>query len=1122
MRTTILVILLSLSASGSARGQEFTTNQNAFFESRIRPVLVEVCGKCHARGTQSKGGLQLSAREHLLSGGDSGPTIVPGDPSNSILLAVLRHDDDAPTAMPPEDQLSDQQIDDFAAWVEMGAPWPTTLPTAQPDDDSAWAFKPVANVEVPPVRDTTWPRSEIDRFILARLEKAELPPAPEASRQVWLRRVTFDLTGLPPTPTEVEAFLTDESNRAYQNVVDRLLASPRYGERWARHWLDLVRYSDTNGLDNDYDKPGAYHYRDYVIQAFNQDLPYDQFVREHIAGDTLAPQRTSLDGSRRLSPLGTGFFWLGEMLNAPAQQKLALATELENRIDVFGKTFLGLTVACARCHDHKFDDISTDDYYALGGILTSSANVQACLDTPQRTSEIETALAASRANRDALNALRESRAFQKLLIESRLDEARNLSAYLMASRPLVASKETKNDRAIREVATTHNINPNTLRQWVEFLRDKERERDEIFAPWVMLIDVPERRFARRASSLARRLTDMRQAIAELEAGLEIFEDFEGDDWTDRWKNEGAAFGSGPRHRMPADMSGVRGKGYASSFETTDSTVGRLTSRKFKVTKRYMTMLVAGGDQRGATCASLIFNSPVLPEPEDVVRIGRNDHVLRREWFNMQPYLGEEVFLEIADSRRGPWGHIVIDEIAFTDLDLLPPEKFSTNEAVLKSLALADSPRALADLYQQLVIETLEETLRAVDAAPVDQNGVVRLDSAALENIRFRMLSDSSPLAHQAPAELLSPSNRLKLAELLAERASIDAHFPESTIGIVTTDVEPKDMKEHTRGDANNLGDEVERGFLHALCDDCRPDALTGSGRLELANWLASANNPLIARVMVNRLWQHHFGAGLVATPDNFGQLGEKPSHPDLLDFLATRFIASGWSVKTMHRLMVLSSAYRQANDVDAVAEEKDSNNRLLHHMPIRQLEAEAVRDAMLAVAGDLNTAMYGPGVRTHFTPYMVGEDVPPRSGPLDGDRRRSIYLEVRSNHLMALLEAFHMPKPATTVGKRDSSVTSPMALSMMNNDFVVQQSEVWADRVRSEYPENPQGRIARMILEVYSRPATADELRTLTEFVSKQTERYRRLDHDHVDPQRRAWSDLAQILFCLSEFSFVR
>lgn len=1122
MRSTILILLLAFVPTWSATGQDFTADQVAFFESRIRPVLVQSCGECHARGQQSKGGLQLTAREHLLQGGDSGPTIVPGDPKHSVLLSVLRHEEGAPTEMPPDDQLTDQQIEDFSAWVEMGAPWPDSIPDTTASDEPAWALQPLSDGSVPEVNDWEWPRNAIDRFILAGLEEAGLSPAPEASREVWLRRVTFDLVGLPPTPEEVEAFIGDGSDDAYERVVDRLLASPHYGERWGRHWLDLVRYSDTNGLDNDYEKPGSYHYRDYVIQAFNADVPYDNFVREHIAGEVVSPQRVSAEGSHYWSPLGTGFYWLGEMLNAPTQQDVALAIELENRIDVLGKTFLGLTVACARCHDHKFDDISSDDYYALGGILTSSNNVQACVDTPQRKEELRAAYERSRANREAMDTLLEGRAYQKVLAQARLEEAHMMAAYMMACRPFLASEEPVDDEDLLAAAQNHQLDPSRLRKWLDFLSDEERETDPIFAPWIMLADVPEKRFDRRVSSLASRLADVRRELESREASFEVFEDFEGDTWSERWHAEGMAFGSGPRHHIPADMHGVRGNGYVSSFQTTDAAVGRLTSKKFTVTKRYMTMLVAGGEYRGETSVNVIFNSPVLPEPEDVVKMGRNDRVLRREWFNLQPYLGEEVYIEIADSRRGPWGHIIIDEIAFSDDDYLPKEYFSTNRLIQEMLSAAESPQSLAEGYQHVVVSVLEKTLDLIDTASDHNEGVVRFEDRDHEAIRFLLLGNASPLAIGSSEEFLPPEDLQQLQTLRLERESIDFAFPESTIGIVTKDFDPDDMATHLQGDVNNLGDKVPRGFLHALSDDPRPDELTGSGRTELADWLSSPNNPLTSRVMVNRIWKHHFATGLVATPDNFGQLGEKPSHAELLDYLARQFITSGWSVKEMHRHMVLSSTYRQSNEVDPLAAEEDSNNRLLHHMPIRQLEAESVRDAILAVAGNINYAMYGPGVNIHFTPYTIGEDLPLVSGPLDGDRRRSIYLEVRSNHLMALLEAFHMPRPATTTGTRDRSVTTPMALSMMNSEFVATLSHDWATRILEQYPGNDEARLARMIYEAYSREATPEELQSLGEFVTEQIEQYRQLSENGIDPQQQAWADLGQVLFSVSEFSFVR
>ncbi len=1121
MRLTILILLLTLCPILSAKGEDFSSDQVAFFESRIRPVLVESCGECHARGAQSKGGLQLTAREHLLQGGDSGPTIVPGDPNHSMLLAVLRHREDAPAEMPPEGQLSEQQLADFATWIEMGAPWPDALPARSAFDEPSWAMQPVADVSIPEVTDRAWPRNAIDHFILASLEAAELSPASPASREIWLRRVNFDLIGLPPTPQEVEAFLKDDSPDAFERVVDRLLASPRYGERWGRHWLDLVRYSDTNGLDNDFEKPGAYHYRDYVIQAFNADVPYDDFVREHIAGEVVTPQRVSADGAHYWSPLGTGFYWLGEMLNGPADIKVALASELENRIDVLGKTFLGLTVACARCHDHKFDDITSEDYYALGGILTSTENIQASVDTPRRQAELDQAYQESRVNQRAVDALLESRAYQKLFVEARLKEARTISPYLVASRSLLASG-SNGGITVADVANEHQLDASRLQDWVEFLQGEGRDQDSIFAPWITLADVTEQRFERRAKSLARRLAELREAIEYKESKLELFEDFEGDAWSERWHVEGLAFGSGPRHHVPADMLGVKGNGFVSSFGTTNAAVGRMVSKKFKVTKRYMTMLVSGGKYRPETCVSLILNSPVLPEPEDVVKMGRNDHIMRRELFNLQPYLGAEVCIEIADARRGPWGHIIIDDIAFTDEVFLPREYFSTNQMVLNSLDQVNSPQELADQYQQLAIAALEKTLKLIEEVPQNSRAIVRLDDSEEEELRFRLMIGPSPLVSGSPEELLAPDEWKQLQALRLEREEIDRNFPTSFVGIVTKDFDPQDMALHTRGDPNHLSEKIPRGYLHALSDNPRPGEFTGSGRLELANWLASADNPLTSRVMVNRIWQHHFGTGLVATPDNFGKLGEEPSHPELLDYLAQQFIDSGWSVKSIHRDMVLSHTYRQSNAIDPIAAEQDSDNRLLHHMPIRQLEGESIRDSMLELAGNINLEMYGPGVKTHISPYSIGEDLPPESGPLDGDCRRSIYLEVRSNHLMGLLETYHMPRPATTIGSRDRSVTTPMALSMMNSEFVVTMSRAWADRLMEDYPDGVEERIARMVQEAYSRAATPVEIQSLADFVGAQTEQYRQLGDSEPDCQHQAWADLAQILYSVSEFCFVR
>ena len=369
-----------------------------FFEKKIRPVLAENCYLCHGSQTEPMAGLRLDSRAGLLQGGTRGPAVVPFDPDKSLLIEAISYKN-PDLNMPPTGRLSEEQISDFIAWVEMGAPDPRTetAPTSPVIQNEGvdyeqgrqfWSFRPIQSRPLPSVQRKEWNSSPIDSFILAKLEEKGLAPAPPADRRTWIRRVTFDLVGLPPTADEIDAYIKDESPKAHEKVVERLLASPHYGERWARHWLDVVRFAETDGHEFDTNKLDAWRYRDYVIRAFNRDLPYDVFVREHIAGDLLGRRRLLEDGSAHQSPLATGFYWFGEILNSPVDSIKSRADQVDNQIDVISKAFLGLTVACARCHDHKFDPIAMKDYYALAGVLHSTEVSEALMDSPARAAEI--------------------------------------------------------------------------------------------------------------------------------------------------------------------------------------------------------------------------------------------------------------------------------------------------------------------------------------------------------------------------------------------------------------------------------------------------------------------------------------------------------------------------------------------------------------------------------------------------------------------------------------------------------------------------------------------------------------------------------------------------------------
>ncbi|MBL8240151.1 MAG: PSD1 domain-containing protein [Bryobacterales bacterium] len=888
---SILAILCLPAALLAAEGDEF-------FESRIRPVLAEKCYGCHSsRLREPKANLQLDSRGALRKGGDSGPAVVPGKPAESRLLKAISYTD-FHLRMPPAGKLPDAVIADFNSWIAMGAPDPRAdAPAARKapagiDLDkgrSFWAFQPLAPAS-----------GVIDRFLLSKLQQKQLTPAPEAPRAAWLRRLTFDLTGLPPTPAEVDAFLADNAPNAHAKAVDRLLASPHYGERWGRHWLDLVRFAETNGHEFDNNKLDAWQYRDYVIRAFNEDVPYNTFVREHIAGDLLAKPRLSKDGAKLESPLATNFLWFGEVLNSATDSVKSKADNVDNQLDVIGKTFLGLTVACARCHDHKFDPIPTADYYGMAGILHSTAMREAVIDSPQRAAEI---------------------------------------------------------RQAHSRATPVIRNPGKTK-------------------------------------LVLRPSD------------EIWEDFNGANW-DHWLPTGEAFANGP-HQGIADSAG---KG-------ANELVGSLTSRKFRMPKHWVHIRLnaAKGDR------SLVEREPVrltlvADDYKSVHFLGSGKGEF--EWVSMRMTLPYQrlCYFEIVDRSRT--GNIAVDSIVFSE-ESKPPET---------------------------------QMLEAAD------------------------WREPSPLP---------------------------VTIPPSSFGMIAFDESPANVKLHIRGSHQNLGDEVPRHFLNVLWRSPEPPKLAGSGRLQLADWLTSDASALLARVFVNRVWKHHFGQGLVRTTDNFGLTGERPTHRDLLDYLAQRFIDSGWSTKQLHREILLSSAYRMSSRKNEAAAAADPRNDLLHHFPVRRLEAEAVRDSMLAVSGSLNPELYGPSVVPHISRYQDGRGKP-KSGPLDGNGRRSLYIEVRRNFLTPMFLAFDYPLPISTIGSRGTSTVPSQALILMNNEFVLAQAANWAKRVESGAGADNLNRVRLLFRQAFGRAPEQWEADESLAFL-----------------KARPLADLAHVLFNSAEFLYVQ
>jgi hypothetical protein len=1143
--------LLLLPSLGEAA--DLTAEQIEFFEKGIRPVLVEKCYSCHsAEAPKAMGGLRLDTAESLLKGGDNGPVVVPGAPEKSLLIKAVTYKE-LQLKMPPTGKLSDDEIERLTRWVKMGAPDPRKEVAAVPlkagiDFEKArgfWAFRKIQQPTVPEVRDTRWVRSPIDSFVLAQLEQKGLKPAPPADKHAWLRRVTFDLTGLPPTPQEIDAYLSDGSALAQQRVVDRLLASPHYGERWARHWLDLVRFAETNGHEFDNDKLDAWRYRDYVIRAFNQDVPYDQFVKEQIAGDLLPQKRLSVDGTHWESPLGTGFYWFGEVLNSATDSVKSRADEVDNQIDVLTKALLGLTGACSRCHDHKFDPIPTSDYYALAGFLHSTSVSETVLDSPSTVKQI----AAARTRIAAIN-----RQIEVLLKPALQDQIQSLKAYLLAAAEVIPKNAGEREETARGIARQRALSADLLAAWADRIEAAGKQPESLFYPYAKVL---ERMRRDDKPSLDTAWRETRNALAAAAAkssapaprsdrGDVIFEEFETESFPS-WKVAGQAFGDGPVHRL-APNEGLRdylGQGLASSFGVSDQMVGSLTSKTFKLPKLFVHVLMGGSREESKGDKAKLRFTVVADGHKSLHLLPKGEAGLQWMTLRLTKEIGRHGYFEIVD--RSASGHIVVDRIILSDAPEPPIQAFPYRAEIMSLLSLEklQSMEELAEAYRGLFLRARQRSS--------DRGGVLALlsPSGRLEDLvggqvpigrqtapwpghtrtAVRVAAVSGWLPMQTPAKTeannvsvdRNPSTfQQHLRKLQAERQQLERRIPESVFAMTGSDEDPHDVRVHIRGNHKNLGEVAPRRFLQIIAGEKQAAVSEGSGRLQLAESMVCRENPLTARVMVNRIWKHHFGQGIVRSVDNFGKTGDPPTHPELLDFLAQRFIESGWSVKAMHRMMVLSSTYAMSSEPEPEAEKPDPENKSLHRMPLQRLEAESIRDAILAVAGSLDPKMLGPSIPPHISAYQDGRGKP-ESGPLDGNGRRSIYIQVRRNFLTPLFMAFDYPLPISAMGRRGVSTVPSQALVLMNNEFVARQAEAWAQRLL-QADAVPENLVGKMFLTTFGRPASAKEIKETLDFAKEQRVRHAALAADASDSQikQRVWADVAHVLFNSAEFIYVR
>ena len=1356
-------VVLVAGASTFAASAPLTPDAQEFFEQKIRPVLVAECYECH-NAKKHKGGLRLDYRGGWQKGGDSGDAIVPGDPAKSLFIQSIKHQDPDLKMPDKAPKLDDTIIANFEQWIAMGAPDPRDEPPAEQASKPTWAdllatrrlwwsLQPVQKPAVPAVKNPAWSEHPVDRFLLAKMETKGLAPAAGADPRTLIRRLTFTITGLPPTVEEVEDFARDwniqNSKFKIQNCVDRLLASPRFGEHWARHWMDLMRYAETHGSEGDPEIREAWRYRDYLIRAFNADVPEDQMIREHLAGDLLSQPRINPAGFNE-SILGTAQFRMVEHGYQPVDSLDDQVKAVDNQIDVVSKAFQGLTVSCARCHDHKFDAISQRDWTALYGIFASCRPAQVTIDSPEVLAtnraelerlhaRIKTALADawSNAAQNTGQRLQEAsaRAARALADAARIRELEKKIADLdwqarqtiqptggaarsAAPAPFAAwsfdkdasdalgrmnghlegDAEIKNGRlhldgqgaylrtdpvpvplpektleawvapanlhqrgggvVSLETTKTHGFDSivfaeKEAKRWVagsnyfgrsqnlegpletaeaeEFvhlavtyradgtiavyrngvpygapytkgeplafgagearvliglrhkgagngffagdieearLYDRALTAEEIAAsfrngpgPVIMpeqvlaaLTPAQREERARLTGEIERlrapadktadadkswmialeaaandttsplhlwaklgtvkdadfpagwqKLTDsLRAKLAEAQQfNRENFRpawDLTGADYA-KWFPYGTGLGKQPRRAgaftiEPEGDRVLAGFAPAGAFSAPLSTKqnGLLTSPRFKIDSDSISVRAFGGG--GAMVRVIVDNYPLPSNPIFAKAILSNDEP---GWVRLDTAYrkGTMAYLEFGtrDDLTRPLDDKPKDKdkpkaklregrsffgagrIVFHDGKEPPKDEALT----LLPLLTGAPPKAaseLASLYERVIAVAVaawrDDQLSEPQCALLDdfiRQGVLPVTLPELEKVRplvaeYRRLEEEVPVPQRAPG--------------LLETVAYDAPLL-------------------PRGDHLKPGVAVPRGYLAVL--DPQPYHTTLSGRLELAADIASPRNPLTARVMANRIWHWLFGRGLVPTVENFGRLGEKATHPELLDFLAAKFVEQGWSTKEMIRFLVTTRAFQMASAPSPRALEVDPANELLSHVRVRRLEAEAIRDSLLAVSGQLQTKMGGPSD--------------------ENTTRRSVYLKVRRTNLNPFLQVFDAPKPFTTLGRRDATNVPAQSLTMLNSPFVIAQADEWAKALIGDGDESAEARIRRMFATAFARPPRDEELGPVMDYLMELA-KDRGVAADKLLSSEPVWQDFAQSLFNLKEFIYVR
>ena len=1229
-----IFFLLFLAPAVSAQ-EEVSEDQIKFFESKIRPMLIERCYECHSGAldeVESK--FQIDSRAGILKGGIHGAAAIPGMPEKSLMIFAVNHA--VNMDMPPKFKMPQTEIDDLTAWVKMGLPWPDSEAVANPEnggeadpgvvtdeDRQFWSFKRPIYIGVPRVENAGWARNEIDYFVLHQLETAGMHPARPASKRDLIRRATFDLTGLPPTPEQVQAFLADTSPNAYEQLIDRLLGSPAYGQRWGRHWLDVARYADSNGLDENLCHGFAFRYRDYVVDAFNKDKTYDQFLTEQLAGDLIDDANTTSTVPERIT--ATGFLSIGAKMLAEDDPMKMQMDIIDEQVDTLGRAFMGLTFGCARCHDHKFDPIPTADYYSLAGIFKSTTTMDnfnvvakwherpvANAELNKKTEEIQkqidqvTAKANDLRNRGVEVALKNARS--------------HVAAYLLSAKSfdsmdtlLPASRTFGNDAMSLE-----SLN-NQLIEAEAFARgDVQKQLGEGDSPYSLIhgdgeepgfaeYDIKtdedglyqiELRFATAEKTETTLLVDGEVKRLDVTRGITggieeahqywanvLTLDLTAGDHVIRLESKGR-FPYLDKLRilhLSGDLAAVGKDEAAQDIATTavdltqSVSVEAETFDRGNVTRLKTGYGLAIGAIAGAAGSNDMEYDITLPKPGAYHLVTRyaaadarsaefkvGDQIVNnmaspnvtgtwnpdtQHWEYQGSFETSETNITFKVHRDGPIPHY--DRFLFIPTESIKHGDYTPDPTILRKwrTVLAESKTVDGSVFQlwHRALETGFPIELSTDAGDIEKallsDGAVtdfakladryqrvfqladaqgqQENSIALEAFREQLYADDGPYGELDAGKLtlaMATTDAIAAAEM--ERADLEKTKPDVPFAMAVEDGAPEDLRIHIRGNHITLGDQVPRRFPEVLSVGNR-EAIdkSRSGRLDLAQWLTSEEHPLTSRVMANRLWQWHVGEGLVRSPDNFGRLGLRPTHPELLDFLAIRFQELGWSMKEMHRLIMFSSTYRMSSEWNQEYDARDPENKLIWRMPRRRLSAEEIRDALLAVGNNIDLSFGGTLLPTPNRAYVTSTanvDV-----KVYETRRRSIYLPVVRSALYSMFQVFDFAEPSVPQGQRQTTNIASQALFIMNSKIVIEQAEALAQDVLTDESMEDEARVDKLFMKLFGRVARDGERLSCLSHIDQYQKALAESDVPAEVHVATSWQSLCRALLASNEFIYL-